>query len=261
MRRAVALAALSLPVMALAAACGGTGSGVIHERSVVGIDSPVPTAEPASEGAAGPAPTTTTTLPPPRAPSEEVVSDEAGLRASEPFTIAVAHQQQVRDGGYRARFVGHFAGGDRTVVVQVSGDRFRVEIEGEGEVWVYDGGTAAPGALRCAAGSCAREEGDPPVAAVHEALQPLVEPLLMPEAVLRAVNEGGAVTISHRTDGPEPLTCAVVEQFAHYVGFSYCVNEEGLVTSFEQGGDYAMTLSEWTAGATDADFVPPFPIR
>jgi hypothetical protein len=120
---------------------------------------------------------------------------------------------------------------------------------------------AAPGALRCADGSCERLEEEPPVAAVEQPLQPLVAPWLMPDAVLRTVQAGGAATLSYRTDGVEPSSCAVVEQFDTYIGFAYCVSPAGVVTSFQQGSDYQVQLAEWTAGATDADFVPPFPIR
>jgi hypothetical protein len=254
MRRTVALGAVLL-IPFLAAACGGgTGHGVILQRSVVGIDSPVPT-PPTTAPAAG---STTTTLPTPE-PGEAVVADETSLLANVPFLVSQAKQVDAQETGYRARYRGHFAGADREVTVVVSGERFRIEFEQE--IWVYDGGVATEGAVRCMDSSCALEEGDPPVAAVHEALQPLVAPFLMPEAVLRSVRAGGDATISYRTDGAEPKSCAVVEQFDRYVGFSYCVNEAGVVTAFSQGEDYAVELDEWSPAVADADFAPPFPVK
>lgn len=265
MRRTVALGAVLLSPLLLAACGGGTGHGVILERAAAGIDSPVPT--PATTdapgaggaGAAGGSTTTTSTTLPTPEPGEEVVGDEPALLASIPFLVSQARQVDAQEQGYRAHYTGHFAGAARDVVVVVSGERFRIEFEQE--VWVYDGGLATSGAVRCTNGACALEDGDPPVAAVHEALQPLVAPFLMPEAVLRSVRAGGDATISYRTDGPEPKSCAVVEQFDRYVGFSYCVNEAGVVTAFAQGDDYAVELADWSTTVADGDFAPPFPVR
>jgi hypothetical protein len=253
-RRALALGGL----LALVACGGGTGSGVITARAVVGIDSPVPTpATPTTEAGAE-----AEELPVPSAPVEEVVEDEAALRANVPFIYSVTRQGEAQGAGFRARYEGRFLGAPRTVTVVLSGERFRIEFEDE--VWVYDGGVAAPGALRCAGGVCSNAQADPddpPAAAVHEALQPLVSPSLMPNAVLQAVQDGAAATISFRTDGPEPASCASVEESADYPRFSYCVNPEGVVTAFEQGDDYEVRLVEWSSGAEDADFAPPFPVR
>ena len=79
--------------------------------------------------------------------------------------------------------------------------------------------------------------------------------------IIATVRAGGDATISYRTDGPEPRSCAVVEQFDRYVGFSYCVNDAGVVTAFAQGDDYAVELADWSTTVADADFAPPFPVR
>lgn len=254
MRRVVALAAVLL-APALVVACGqGAEPGVILERSAMGIDSPIPTPPTAAPATSS----TTTTRPTPQA-GEEVVVDEPSLLSNVTFLVSQANQADAREAGYRAHYRGRFDGADRAVVIVVSGERFRIEYEQE--IWVYDGGVATPGAVRCANSECRREEGDPPVAAVDELLQPLVAPFLMPEAVLRSVQAGGDATISYRTDGPEARSCAVVEQVDRYIGFSYCVNDAGVVTAFAQGEDYVVELTEWSSTVADADFAPPFPIR
>lgn len=249
MRRPVAIAALLV-----LAACGGTGSGVIVERAVLGIDSPIPTAP--STTVAG---TTTPPLQPPSGPTEEVVASEEELLASIPFVLSVSRQEDVRVSGYRAVYEGFFDGAPREVTVAVRDDSFRVEYEAE--VWVYDGGVDTDTALRCVDGGCSRVAGEPPVAAMDQLLQPLAAPAIMAEAVLGAVRQGGSATITYRTDGPEPTSCAAVEQFEGSIGFDYCVGESGLVTTFSQGGDYTVELTASSPSPAAGDFTPPHPVR
>ncbi len=283
----------------LLAACGGAGTGVIVGRTADGVDRPRPpttTTVTTADGSGAPAPsgtaaasgaTTPTTAPAtaggtasggtanagtgttptstpapapaPAGPRNDKITDEATLWANPSFLYALDAQDAVLVTGYRARYVGTFDGAPREFVVVVSGERFRVEFEGV--TWVADGTTT--GALRCEDNHCAATTDEPAVAAVAEPLQPLASPLILPSAVVHALSKGGSAELTYGArveTGSQLATCTVVDPPPEYVGFTYCVNPDGVVASLRQGEDYTVTLAQWTPGVAVGDFEAPFPV-